>query len=124
MDKRKILIVEDELIIALDLKHCFLNAGFKNVKTAASGETAIDIASKVKPDVALLDINLAGEMDGLETAKFFEEENIPVVFITAQNDPLTIAAIKATGKPYLIKPVCQESLIQLIFELLSINKSL
>jgi len=108
----RILITEDERIIAEDLKMTLLEFGFEVVGIVASGEDAIIEAEKLKPDLILMDIMLDGHMNGIETAKdIFIKLKIPVVYITAYADQETLNKAKKT-KPYgfLFKPFEEEEL--------------
>ena len=105
----KLLIVEDEGIIALDLKTNLEKLGYDVVGTADNGEEAIEIAKETHPDIVLMDIQLKGDMNGIDAAESISEFEIPVVFLTANNDSDTFekSNIKGSygfvGKPYNIK---------------------
>ena len=102
----RIMVVEDERIVALDLRKQLSNLGYNVVALAASGQTAIEKAQLTKPDLVLMDINLEGDIDGIDTAKaLWEQLRIPVVFVTALAEDATIARAQA-AKPfgYLVKP--------------------
>src|SRR5262249_49125863 len=77
----KILIVEDELVIALDMADQLRDAGFEVVGYAASVDGAVSIAKFAKPDVAIVDIHLHGELDGIEGAKLLRRAGVKVIFI-------------------------------------------
>ncbi len=101
----KILIVEDEFIVANDIRNSLEAMGYAVVGIAASGEKAIKKAEAERPDLILMDIMLRGEMNGIEAARqILARFNVPVVFLTAYADPLVIEQAKA-AKPfgYLIK---------------------
>jgi diguanylate cyclase (GGDEF)-like protein/PAS domain S-box-containing protein len=101
----KIMIVEDEGIIAMDLRKQLEDFGYEVVATAFSGEQAITLASQHKPQLVMMDIVLKGGMDGISAAKKMSELHIPVIFLTAYSDAATLARAKATGAyGYLIKP--------------------
>ena len=76
------------------------------ISTAASGEDAIEVARRDRPDVALVDIHLAGKLDGIETAEALRKDlDVPVVYLTAHSDEETLERAKATGPSgYLVKP--------------------
>lgn len=87
----QILIVEDERIIAADLKRRVTRLGFEVVGIAGSGVTAIEQARALHPDLMLMDIGLPGGMDGLEAAgHIWAELRIPVVYVTAYVDDNTL----------------------------------
>lgn len=91
MSPRKILVVEDEFIIALDLKMRLMQFGYHVPELAFSGEEAIALCQQHQFDLILMDIVLRGEMDGIETAKVIRDQfNIPVIFLTAHSDARTL----------------------------------
>lgn len=106
MAKRKILIVEDEAIVAKDISACLKKIGYDPVDTIARGNKAIEFLEQNKPDLVLMDIMLTGEMTGIEaSAKIKERFDIPVVFLTAYADEKTISKAKVTEPyGYIIKP--------------------
>ncbi len=119
-----ILIVEDELIIAFDLKMKLKSRGFDTIKIISSGEQAIQWASEFKPDVILMDIVLHGKIDGIEAAKIIHKKyKIPIIYITGNSHLQTDARLKAT-KPVGIfsKPPDEEILIDAILKTLK-NKN-
>jgi CheY-like chemotaxis protein len=91
---RKILIVEDENIIALDIRSMLEDLGYMVSDVVSSGEESIKRASKSRPDLILMDIKLKGNLDGVsageEIIKLFR---IPIVYLTAYSDPNTIKRI-------------------------------
>ncbi len=107
-----ILIVEDERIIAEDLKRKLCRLGYAVSAIVASGLAAIDHVVATRPDLILMDLGLRGEMDGLQTAQSLRERcNIRVVFVTAHADDATRArAESAQPLGYLLKPFDQEEL--------------
>lgn len=83
----KILIVEDEAINALAIRFMLSKAGFSICGTVASGKEAIENVMNNKPDLILMDIRIAGDIDGIETASLIKEKiDIPVIFMTAYAD--------------------------------------
>ncbi|MBI3260631.1 MAG: PAS domain S-box protein, partial [Ignavibacteriae bacterium] len=101
-----ILIVEDENIVALDLKSILTYLGYKVVGITGYGEEAVTMIHSLKPDAVLMDIGLRGTMDGVEAARIIREEmNTPVIFITANADAATLNRAKIT-EPYgfILKP--------------------
>jgi CheY-like chemotaxis protein/DNA-binding PadR family transcriptional regulator len=102
----KILIVDDEAIIILQLEKRLRSMGYTIVGMAASGEDAVDIARQVQPDLVLMDIVMPGKMDGIEAAKIISGElDIPVVFVTSFADDTIIERAKSV-RPYgyIMKP--------------------
>jgi signal transduction histidine kinase len=116
MLKSKILIVEDESIIALDVKTSLLDAGYDVVAIAVSGEDAIALVPKHEPDLILMDIRLRGKMDGIESAsEIVKISHAPIIFLTAHADKDTLDRAKLTGPfGYLIKPFEDHNLITTI----------
>lgn len=102
----RILVVEDESIVALDIKHRLAKLGYEVVDVVSRGEDAVERATRLTPDAVLMDIMLAGEMDGVEAATAINERaNIPVVYLTAYADEATLARAKVTQPfGYIIKP--------------------
>jgi two-component system cell cycle sensor histidine kinase/response regulator CckA len=106
MAKPGILIVEDERIIAMDIKHSLLNLGYEVVGMAASGEDAIVKAGEACPDLILMDIMLQGNLDGIEAAEQIRQRyNIPMVYLTAYANDTILARAKITEPfGYVLKP--------------------
>lgn len=106
MTKVRILVVEDELIVAEDLKMTLITLGYEVVGTSGTGEGAIEIARKERPDIILMDIMLAGELDGITTADRIRAiMPVPVIYITAYADDRLIARAKKTEPfGYIVKP--------------------
>jgi len=106
MSKTKILIVEDELITAKAIRRSLNRLGYDVLDNVASGEEAIQIISKVRPDLILMDIILDGKMDGIETASEIKNRfNIPLVYLTAHADNATLERAKITEPySYILKP--------------------
>jgi PAS domain S-box-containing protein len=101
-----ILIVEDEKIVALDIKRRLLNLDYSVCAIASTGEEAIEDAKNSMPDLVLMDIMLKGDMDGIEAAEIIKKRyNIPIVFLTASSDEKTIQRAKTTEPyGYILKP--------------------
>jgi CheY-like chemotaxis protein len=84
MTKPRVLIVEDEQIVAADLEARLDKLGCQVIGTAASGEEAVELASASRPDVVLMDVQLQGEMSGTEAARQIQEiTGSPIIFVTA-----------------------------------------
>ncbi len=105
-NKQRILIVEDEALVAMELKSRLTQMGWE-VAGIAFGVEAIEIARETRPDLLLTDIHLKDGADGIEVAqKICEEMDIPVVFLTAYSDNETVSKAKSvTPFGYIIKPV-------------------
>jgi len=106
MTHRDILIVEDEAIIAEDLAINVRRLGYDVAGTTATGEEAIEIAGKRMPALVLMDIHLAGAMDGIEAAQqIYQKCKLPVLFLTAHSDIGTVdRAQQANAFGYILKP--------------------
>ncbi len=106
MSPARILIVEDEAIVARDIAQQLAVLGYEPVAQTPRGEQAIDLAEQLRPDLVLMDIQLAGEMDGIATAQAIRERlAIPVVFLTAFVGDATLERAKvAEPFGYIIKP--------------------
>ncbi len=105
----KILIVEDEMIIAAKISMQLTNLGYEVTGILPRGEEAILHVEENKPDIILLDINLKGKLDGIETAAQLQQrDNIPIIYLTANSDEATFNRAKPT-RPYafIAKPFIQ-----------------
>jgi PAS domain S-box-containing protein len=102
----KILICEDEHIVALDIKRHLTRFGYEVVGSFASGEAAVEACPALMPDLVLMDIRLQGELDGITAARrIFDEHSIPVILLTAYADEDTVMRARES-RPfgYIIKP--------------------
>lgn len=102
----KILVVEDEGIVAMDIENTLKNLGYSVPVVASSGERAVKKAVEVSPDLILMDIMLKGDMDGIQAAqKIREVLNVPIVYLTAYGDNSTLQRAKITEPfGYILKP--------------------
>lgn len=105
--RTRVLIVEDGMIIAEDLRRRCEASGYMVSGIEASGESAIDNVACSRPDIVLMDIRLSGRMDGIEAAQVIRERfDIPVVYATAYSDDATLDRARRTFPfGYLSKPV-------------------
>jgi PAS domain S-box-containing protein len=112
MEKKQILVVEDEGIIALDLQNHLTRLGYAVPDIAYTGEQAIRRAKEIHPDLVLMDIRLEGEMDGIEAAEQIRARfGIPVIYMTAYADAATLKRAKITGPfGYILKPFGEREL--------------
>ncbi len=112
MDKRKILVVEDEFITGTEIKKRLQNMGYDVPKVVATGEDAIRLAGEFHPDIVVMDITLKGEMNGITAAEEIRKRyDIPVVFLTAHSDDATVEkAVMSEPFGYLIKPLDERAL--------------
>jgi len=106
MSKIKVLVVENEPLIALDVKMSLEKLGYEVIASVASYQDALAKAYELKPDLALMDINLDGNKDGIQAAKALKDHyNIPVVFLTSLREFETIHRAKESDPfGYIIKP--------------------
>jgi diguanylate cyclase (GGDEF)-like protein len=104
--KKRILIVEDEALIAMELKDRLEGLGYAVCGRAAHAETALEHVVALRPDLVLMDISLAGKMNGVEAAARIRDlSESPVVFLSAYSDPTLIARAAQSGSfGYLVKP--------------------
>lgn len=108
---RKIFIVENEFIIAEDLRMMVEQLGYAVVGMARSVTTAKEQISEATPELVLLDVQLSGKMDGLELARWLKERGIPFVFVTSFSDAATRQTIDKTAPTgYLAKPFDQQDI--------------
>ena len=112
MTGANILIVEDEGILAIELKEKLEKLGYNVPAIASTGAEAIELAAKHKPDLILMDIVLKGEMDGIEAAnKIRSILKVPIIYLTAYADDGTVKRAKITEPfGYLVKPYNEKEL--------------
>ncbi|GBF38854.1 response regulator [Leptospira johnsonii] len=116
MNGLNVLLVEDEVITAMLIRRELKKIGYNVIDLATSGEEAVRIAKEDRPDLILMDITLAGEMDGIAAASEIKEDvDIPIVFVTGYQDRGTkdrAALTKPLG--YFVKPLQIDQLKSLI----------
>jgi len=112
MEKPRILIVEDEVIIGMEIKDRLLQLGYDIVGLTPSGEEAIRKVERFHPDLVLMDIMLEGSMDGVKAAEMIRKEfRIPVVYLSAYSDNETLERAKLTEPfGYILKPFDEREL--------------
>jgi len=110
--KYKILIVEDEILVATDIEESLESLGYSVQSIADTGKKAIEAVEKQLPDLILMDINLKGEMTGIEAAKIISKKNdVPIIYLTANTDIDTVNKAKvALPYGYIIKPFTDKDL--------------
>ncbi|MDR3641800.1 MAG: response regulator [Humidesulfovibrio sp.] len=116
----RVLVVEDESIIALATTANLRRMGCEVVATAATGQQAVDFAVRKKPDVVLMDIMLEGAMDGIEAATRIRERHpdMPIIYCTAYTDSGTrVMAARTKPKAFMGKPLDYDALRDIIDEL-------
>ncbi len=115
MKKLNILIVDDEALIRMDVKEMLVDAGHKVIGEGASGEEAVKLARKFKPDFVIMDVKMPG-MGGIAAAKTIIEEGIaPVLLLTAYSQTDIVEQANNAGVlAYLVKPIREEQLFPAI----------
>ena len=108
----KILVVEDELVVARDIEQQLIELGYDPVGSVARGEQAVESAATLRPDLVLMDIQLAGSMDGITAAQHIRDQfGLPVVFLTAFTADDVLARAKLTEPfGYILKPFSEREL--------------
>lgn len=108
----KILIVEDESLVALEIKSALKKEGYSIVGTVTSSNEVFKVIENEIPDLIMMDINIDGPINGIETSRRIKIiYNIPIIFLTAYSDKSTIdEAISTSPKSYLIKPFKRQEL--------------
>ncbi len=110
--KKRILIVEDEIIIAEDIKQYLIKFGYDVVGMADYGEEVIRLAKELMPDLLLVDIRLHGDFSGVDAARIVHNQlNLPIVFLTAYaDDDILEKAAESFPYGYLLKPIREREL--------------
>lgn len=106
MSKGRILVVEDEPVVALDIQARLSRLGFEMAGHAATGAEALRLADSLRPDLVLMDVRLDGPLDGIDTTReLLRRRRLPVIYLTAASDEDTLARAKETAPlGYLAKP--------------------
>lgn len=109
MERTRVIIADDEAIVRMDLREMLTNMGYLVVGDVGDGQSAVNLARELKPDIVLMDIRMP-DLDGIEAARVLTEEEIaPVLLLSAYSQPDLVArAREASVAGYLVKPV-QES---------------
>lgn len=108
----KILIVEDEKVVAMDIKRRLENLGYNVTDLISSGERSLESIAENPPDLVLMDIKLEGKMDGVETAHLIRKHfNVPVIYLTAYYDEEILERAQKTEPfSYILKPFHDQEL--------------
>jgi signal transduction histidine kinase len=117
----KVVVVEDERVVAKDLRNRLAHLGIEVAGTASSGETAITLVEESVPDLVLMDIHLKGKTDGIDAAAAIRQKfGVPTVYLTAHSDEFTVRRAGETEPlGYLVKPISDRDLrvtLELAFE--------
>ncbi|MEE2733569.1 MAG: EAL domain-containing protein [Pseudomonadota bacterium] len=112
MNTVKVLIVEDENIVALDMRQRLTKLGYEVVGTASSGKRALALVEKHNPNIILMDIHIKGSQDGIEVADEIKQSHrIPIIFLTAYSEDSILARARQTEPyGYLLKPFTEREL--------------
>lgn len=116
MSNERVYIVEDERVVAIDLKKRLERLGYIVCGTSADGETALPDISRLRPDIILMDVLLQGDLDGIDIALQIKKDlDIPIVFLSAYTDHATIERAKeATPVGFILKPFKERELATML----------
>lgn len=118
MTNSKVLIVEDDTIIVTVEKWRLSNLGYEVCGVAGNAADAMDLAEKMQPDIVLMDINLPGDIDGIETAGRIKKDfNIPVIFVSAYTDNATLSRAKAINPDGFLRKPFEDDDLRIAIEL-------
>jgi DNA-binding NarL/FixJ family response regulator len=119
--RAKIVLVEDELIIAASIAQELQKSGYDVVAIASSAEQALAAIARSIPELVLMDIRIKGSVDGIQAAQQIPQNlGIPVIFMSAHSDKKTLDRAKAAGASgYLVKPIPRGALVAAIEAALS-----
>jgi DNA-binding NarL/FixJ family response regulator len=117
-EKLRVLVVEDRALIALDLQMMINELGGDVIAIASSGEDAVTLTRELRPDVVLMDVRLAGMIDGIDAATAVAQvPGTALIFVTGNTDPITLRRIKQLGPIQVVpKPVLVRDLLVAICE--------
>ena len=112
MDKIRILIVEDESLVARDIENMAVSQGYEVCGIASTGDQSIEMAAEFQPDLVLMDVIIKGSLDGISTAeKIWDSYRIPIIYVTASADEHTLKRAKITEAfGYILKPFDEREL--------------
>lgn len=121
MQQARIVVAEDELIIALDLKRKLERLGHRVLCTVTSGSAAIAQVGKLQPDLLIMDIGLSGDLNGLNAVEIIRKtRRIPVIFVSAYSDTRTRGAISLLSPAsLLVKPVADAEIRETVEQALT-----
>lgn len=113
---QRALICEDEGVTVMQLRKALVRAGYEVVGEAVEGAKAIELAKQLRPDLVLMDINMPGEINGIEaTRTILHDQPVPIIMLTAYSDDASVdAALDAGACAYLVKPITSEQLLPAI----------
>ena len=116
MSGKKILIVEDEAIQGMAAKDILVKIGYDVMPVPFTGEEAIELIEQTPPDLAIIDITLGDEIDGIQVARhLLERHNVPIIYLTAHTDDETINEAKKTDPfGFIFKPYEDKDLLKMV----------
>ncbi|RLA82267.1 MAG: hypothetical protein DRG78_07680 [Epsilonproteobacteria bacterium] len=124
---KKILIVEDETLVALEIASALKKDGYKVIDTVESAKQAFHAIERERPDLIIMDINIEGKMNGIEASRYINDTytDMPIIFLTAYTDKNTVdKAIDTLPKAYLTKPFSRDELYRAVkLAIAEVNKS-
>ena len=112
MPSKKIMVVEDEMLVSESIQLSLEKLGYDVAGNASTGEQAVELARRANPDLVLMDINLPGNLEGIEAAREIRGElSVPVVYLTGYSDPATVERAQISA-PYgsIVKPFTEREL--------------
>jgi len=114
MKKINILIIEDTILTAQKLKRSLQLAGYNVCGIASRSERALEVMFQQHIDIIIADINIKGDLNGIETAQLIQKNfNIPVIFLTSYHDDVTLAEVSSVNfTGYIVKPYLDEQLLR------------
>ena len=114
--QRRIIIVEDESLVRLDLREMLENQGYAVVAEASDGENAVNLARDLRPDLVIMDIRMPGELDGIDSARLIADDRIaPVLLLTAYSDREFVDRARSAGvMGYIVKPFGEAEIVPAI----------
>jgi len=119
----RILIVEDEAIIAMDLAHILKSHGCEIIGQASSGEEAIALADRLKPDLVFMDVRLKGMINGIQAGRAIRDRlRIPVVYLTAFGEDVAASSGPNGDFPRVLKPFVEREIAQVLGQHLPLSK--
>src|SRR4030042_3807863 len=112
MDKIRILLGEDEKLVARDIENMAVSQGYEVCGIASTGDKSIEMAAEFQPDLVLMDVVIRGSLDGISAAeKIWESYRIPVIYVTAYADEHTLKRAQSTESfGYILKPFDEREL--------------
>lgn len=123
MQSWKILVVEDKAIIALDIMRFLKSKGYKNTRYFLNGEDALKAIREERPDLAILDVILHGEISGIHIAEELKKLSIPFIFVSALSNPVhQMAVVNLKPAAIFLKPVNLNEVLSAVQKVLTVEK--